>query len=83
LFVFTGEQQSFSDLQTRCAAEAGFPKTLLDALQPSDVPYYGDLVNGLGTRGWHADQIDFCDAISSRGSQLIQSAAAQIAAAAP
>jgi hypothetical protein len=83
LFIFTGEQESFTQLQTRCAAEAGFPKTLLDALQPSDVPYYGDLVSGLSAKGWHADQIDFCDAISSRGSQLIESAAAKIAAAAP
>jgi hypothetical protein len=82
LFIFTGEQQSFTQLQTRCAAEAGFPKTLLDALQPSDVPYYGDLASGLGARGWHADQIDFCDAISSRGSQMIESAAAQISVAA-
>jgi hypothetical protein len=82
LFIDTGEQQSFADLQARCSAMPGFPKTLLDALQPSDVPYYGDLSTGLSMRGWHAETIDFCDAIASGGAQKLHDVASRVAAAA-
>jgi hypothetical protein len=82
LFVTTGEEESFSQLQARCSTMPGFPKTLLDALQPSDVPYYGELSGGLTMRGWHAQQIDFCDAIASGGTQKLRDAAQAIAAAA-
>jgi hypothetical protein len=82
LYIMTGEQQSFADLQARCSAMPGFPKTLLDALQPSDVPYYGDLAGGLTMRGWHAESIDFCDAIASGGAQKLRDVAGRIAAAA-
>jgi len=55
---------------------------MLDALQPSDVPYYSHLTTGLAAKGWHAGEIDFCDAISAAGPQLIRNAAAAVAAAA-
>jgi hypothetical protein len=82
LFIATGERESFAQLQASCTAMPGFPRTLIDSLQPSQVGYYGDLSTGLTGRGWNAEQLDFCSAIATAGAAQLKGVAARVAAAA-
>ncbi|WNG20976.1 hypothetical protein [Cystobacter fuscus] len=65
LFVSTSENESYTQLRERCASMSTFPRIGLDAISPSEHPFYepfsaelSTFQPGLGTR------IDLCQAVA-------------------
>jgi hypothetical protein len=81
VFFSTGEAETPSDFASRCGAIPGFPKALLDVMEPSPVKYYGEVAQGLAGQGWHAEQIDLCDAVGSSAPGILKGLAGRIAQA--
>jgi hypothetical protein len=81
-FIATGENETTAQFQAKCSGVPGFPKALLDVMEPSPVPYYTDLATGLTAAGWAAEEIDLCDLLGANGSSLVKSLAGHVAQAA-
>jgi hypothetical protein len=77
----TKEGETPAEFQARCGAIPGFPKALLDVMEPSPTTYYGDLAKGLGGQGMHAEQLDLCEALGAGGAAQLVDFAGRVAQA--
>ncbi|ATB43589.1 hypothetical protein CYFUS_009069 [Cystobacter fuscus] len=65
LFVSTSENESYAQLRERCARMSTFPRTALDAISPSEHPFYEPFSVGLnGFQPGLGTRIDLCQAVA-------------------
>lgn len=78
LFITTREGESPADFALRCGAVPGFPRTLLDVMEPSPAAYYQPLAEKLAAAGTEAYAADLCDLLGSSGRPLLKAQAERI-----
>jgi hypothetical protein len=65
LFISTPENETYAQMRERCAAMSAFPRTGLDALSPSSVPFYESFNEGLGRyQTGLGSRKDLCQAVA-------------------
>jgi len=83
VFITTSEAgETATVMRARCGSMAGFPKGLLDVIEPSPDSYYVALAAELGKQGWRAERLDLCETVSALGDDALKMLGARIAQAA-